>query len=85
MRFSKQLCEIPTEIDLINSSRSNLLDWCPINTFQQSNSQSYESFLGQKISISTNINTINECTNIMDSDAGLFTKSIGSHGAPGSE
>ena len=84
LRFSIELCEIPNEIDLINSSKSDPLDWNPINTFRQSSNQSYESYLEQKFAISTNITTIKEYMNIMGSNAGLFTKSIGTHGAPGS-
>ena len=84
LRFSIELCEIPNEIDLINSSKSNPLDWNPIYILRQRNNQGNVSYLEQKFTISTNINTINGSMNIMNSFPGLFTKSIGTNGAPGS-
>lgn len=80
MGDNRNLYNIPGKDDLISTTAINPIDWNALGELVQSEEQSYESFLEQKHAIDQCIQTIDNYTDLSNTN---YTKNIGIRGFPG--
>ena len=72
---------IPSKDDLMNATVGNEIEWDPVASISRSPAQSQESFLEQKLSISTCKKAIDSYCDVLQQTS--FTKSVIIRGHPG--
>ena len=73
-------CNILSKDEIILSTKSIPFDWDPIQSFNKSDNQSEESYIGQKRAIQLGVDAIDKYNNL--SDQLVQTKNIGIRGFP---